>query len=419
MTTSIKKMLTAADAAHLLDVSPATLYSYVSRGLLASQPGPAARGKLYAHDEVLRLAARRKDGRQAGHAVEQAIDWGKPILESAITLIDDGVIRYRGRDAIKLAAGATLEQVAAILWGDPDGDFFAHRQPALAPQLWRALRQPYADYTPLERAAALLPAAAPHLRAGAGAAGPGPLAAGAPLMRVLAAALLGGELSAQPLHQQMCAAWRLDATAAALIRAALVVCADHELNVSTFAVRCVASSGAQLDAALSAGLAALSGPMHGGELARVRACLDAALADIDADVKPALRRQMRAQQTLPGFSKNLPGFGHPLYPGGDPRGALLLKLLAQQTTLPPARHAEAARIAGVAAAAEHVSGERPNVDFGLVAIERVFGLPAGAALAIFALGRAAGWIAHAAEQVATGRLIRPRARYVGDFDFQD
>lgn len=67
----------------------------------------------------------------------------------------------------------------------------------------------------------------------------------------------------------------------------------------------------------------------------------------------------------------------------------------------------------VAAVVDDLLGERPTLDFGLVAVARALGLPAGAALALFAVGRSVGWIAHALEQYADGRMIRPRARYVG------
>lgn len=415
----MKTMLTAAQAAQLLGVSPATLYSYVSRGLLVSHGEASARSKRYAHDDVQRLAARRKDGRQAGHAVEQAIDWGKPILESAITHIAETTFRYRGHDALKLAATHTLEQVAAILWDEADVNFFSAPISLMPAASWEVLRQPWSALMPLERAAILLPAFAALLQE---AHAPREQTAalfpyGAQLMRALAAALLDRPLSAAPLHHQLGAAWSLDDAAMEMVRSALVLCADHELNVSTFTVRCVASTGARLDAALVAGLAALSGPMHGGELPRVRRCLDAALA---ADARPdtlraALEHSMRAEALDPGFSKGLPGFGHPLYPGGDPRGALLLELLAARA----AAHPLSARVLRIAQLATELTGQHPNIDVGLASLECVFELPAGAAQAIFALGRSAGWIAHAAEQTATGRLIRPRARYVGAFPPSD
>ena len=98
----------------------------------------------------------------------------------------------------------------------------------------------------------------------------------------------------------------------------------------------------------------------------------------------------------------LPGFGHPLYTDGDPRARVLLAAFA----LPPAYARAQAAIAAL-------TGEEPNIDFALAALAARFGLPADAPFQIFAAARCSGWLAHALEQNETGRLIRPRARYVG------
>ncbi|MGV7207341.1 citrate/2-methylcitrate synthase [Oxalobacteraceae bacterium A2-2] len=421
----MKRTVTAREAAQILGVSAATLYSYVSRGLLASLAEQGVRSKRYDHGEVQRLAARRRDGKQAGHAVEQAIGWGKPILESRITLIRDGVIRYRGHDAIQLARSATLEQTAAILWNQRASIFDS--APATAPACagqWRALRQLHGGSPPLHRAAALMAAMAVSLPPTA-AGGAAPAAALVPgfepvvapsraaaadprpaLMRAMAAALLDRDIDTLPLHEQCRHAWGLAPEHDALIRAALVACADHELNVSTFTVRCVASSGAQLSMALVAGLAALSGERHGGEtlraLALVRAVQDA------PDMQAALRLHLRGSDSSgSGYDALLPGFAHPLYPDGDPRARLLLSMLPG---------AEA--VNAIARVASGLTGQAPNIDFALAAIEHTLELPSGASQILFALGRSAGWLAHAYEQIEEGRLIRPRARYVGTFDWQ-
>jgi citrate synthase len=189
----------------------------------------------------------------------------------------------------------------------------------------------------------------------------------------------------------MAHAWRANAAAADLIRRALVLCADHELNASAFAVRVVASTGAALPACLLAGVAALSGPLHGGMTEQVGALL--AEPGMQADPRATLAARLDRGERLPGF-------GHRLYPDGDPRAAALL------TALDPGPWWH-----GMFAAAEELTGQRPNIDTALVALERTLRLPDGAALAIFAAGRTAGWIAHALEQRQDGRLIRPRASY--------
>ena len=180
-----------------------------------------------------------------------------------------------------------------------------------------------------------------------------------------------------------------------MIRRALVLVADHELNASTYATRVVASTRAPLGACVLAGLAALIGPLHGGMTNELRALLaePAVVADPMGAVAIRLAR-----------GEKIPAFGQPLYPDGDPRAAALL------SRLPPQGIAER-----LVAAMEATTGNRPNIDFALLTLEQRLRLPQGAAFAVFATGRTVGWIAHALEQWRDGTLIRPRAMYpVGD-----
>ena len=214
----------------------------------------------------------------------------------------------------------------------------------------------------------------------------------ASLMDVLADAVAGGTSAQGPIHTRLAAAWACDRQGADLIRRCLVLLADHELNASTFAARVAASTGASLAASALAGLAALSGPLHGGMAARVVAFVGEA-GKVGAE--PAVRA--RLDQGLP-----VPGFGHPLYPGGDPRARAMLAGFEPTKTY-----------AAVQDAVERLTGEAANVDFALTAMADRLGLPVDAAFLMFATARCAGWLAHALEQGQTGRLIRPRARYVG------
>ena len=369
----------ADEACTLLGVTRQTLYSYVSRGLLQALPGPDHRTRLYRRGEVERLA-QRPLRRRSGQAARGALDFGPALMESALSLIEDGRLYFRGVAAEQLAAQASLEQVARLLWGESAADpFDAAAPPPCA--LRQAAAPAFASAAPLQRALALFALAdaqAGHDDAAA-------------LLREMAAILLHREPSALPLHRQCAEAWGLGDAADDLLRGALVLCADHELNASSFAARVVASTGASLREALRGGLAAMSGPRHGQASALVENLWQA--LDEGAEPQAELARRLHGGQ--------LAGFGHPLYPAGDPRAAWIL------SRLPPA-----AVNHGLQSAAMALLGEAPNVDFALVALRRHLALPLGSAFLLFCLGRSVGWIAHALEQRPRG-LIRPRALYTG------
>src|SRR5262249_29852700 len=109
--------MSAADAAAALGVSRATLYAYVSRGFVRSQSMPTVRRERgYARDDVERLRRRTEERRHPDKAVARALQWGVPVLESAITLIDGHRIYYRGHDASTLATTRTVREVASLVW---------------------------------------------------------------------------------------------------------------------------------------------------------------------------------------------------------------------------------------------------------------------------------------------------------------
>src|SRR5690606_28804325 len=147
------------------------------------------------------------------------------------------------------------------------------------------------------------------------------------------------------------------------LRRALVLLADHELNASTFAARVTASTGASLAAAALAGLAALTGPLHGGAAAAMLAL--AAEAGRDGAEAAIMARL--------GQGQPIPAFGHNLYPDGDIRAQHLLAHMP----VPPV-------FADLAAAGERITGDRPNIDFALAAMTVAYGLPRQAPLLIFA-----------------------------------
>ncbi len=385
--------LTAAEAAHRLGVSRQTLYAYVSRGLLRAHEAGDPRQRRYAAEAVTRLARERKRGRRPREVARATLDFGLPVMESAITLIQDGKLFYRGADVVALARHASAEDVAALLWKFPAKTAFG----AVATRLTENLRPLLRQYDSTSRDQALLPlfaAATDDEGTAFWQRDPRRLAEGSgALVRMLLACVTGQLPSAAPMHRQLADAWKLDEAGADLVRMALVVCADHELNASSFTARCVASTGASLRASVIGGLAALSGGRHGGSTARI----EGFWRGLDPDgLNAQLRGRLAADEVLPGF-------GHNLYPEGDVRATVLLT-----DTLP--RFPEArALVQGV----DRLIGVAPNIDFALVALRRYLRLPEGSAYCLFALGRSIGWIAHAMEQWETGQLIRPRAVYSG------
>jgi citrate synthase len=186
-----------------------------------------------------------------------------------------------------------------------------------------------------------------------------------------------------------------------LLEAALILWADHELNVSTFTVRCVASARATPYAAVVAGISALRGPLHGGSNEQVEALFDE--TPDASQARAALEARLRRGERIPGF-------GHPLYPDGDPRAAFLLERIRALRPRPSALSV----VDSLERETHDLIGRKPNVDFASVALVRALGAPRGSALALVGVARAAGWIAHVLEQYAEGRLIRPRARYTGE-----
>jgi citrate synthase len=393
-----KEWLSSKEAARRLGVSSATLYAYVSRGLLRSEGSNGQRERRYSADDVAGLKRRRDVGRKAESIAANALDFGTPVLESSLTLIEQGRLYYRGWDATQLARGSSLERVAQLLWQCDERPFDEKNLPSMSTALRQAW-QAASSLAPVDRCLLLLPAAArwdhPSWVEDRGAM----LETGVRILRLLTAAVTLEPLSALPVHEQLAAVWTVAADKAPLLRAALVLSADHEFNASTFAARVVASTGANLHGSTIAGLAAINGPRHGGLTRRVTALFNSLKAE--PDLEATLRQRL-------ADGHDLPGFGHPLYSDGDVRAATLLELLRETVTNAP----ELAFAERIAAAGEHLTGRKPNLDFAIVTIERVLGLPQDSALAMFLLGRTVGWIAHAIEQ-SDGSLIRPRARYTG------
>ncbi|WP_375687394.1 citrate synthase [Pseudooceanicola sp. LIPI14-2-Ac024] len=370
-----------ADAAcALLGVRPQTLYAYVSRRLLRARSDTAdARRSLYARADVEALARRHRRPRARASIAAQSIRWGEPVLETSISDIRDGTLYFGTRAAADCAATMGLEEVAA---------HHCHVADFTPP---RRLPPPPPGDTPLHRALTLL---AVEAASGAPMRGrqAGEIACdGAALMSRIADALIGAAHPG-PIHDRLRQAWGLDAEAADTVRRALVLLSDHELNPSTFAVRVCASTGASLAAAMLAGLTTLTGPLHGGVAPMARAAIRA------SERGPRAIEAFIGDHAEPGPYAY--GLGHPLYPAGDPRATALLARMPPDA--PVLRH--------VRRLSDRL-GQPANVDMALAACVAQYDLPPDAGFRLFAIGRLAGWIAHAIEQSVTGKIIRPRARF--------
>ncbi|HEY2067984.1 MAG TPA: citrate synthase family protein [Rhizomicrobium sp.] len=385
--------LSAPQAAAELSVSPATLYAYVSRGLIRSEPGGSARSRRYRAEDVRSLKNRRAPLVE-GQGLRAA---DLPVMDSAVsTITEEGPI-YRGVHAVALSQKATFEQAATLLWDAKAFDPFAKSNLPIVSPAMKKILDAARDAAPMDRAVAVLSLAAEADPRAYNSVSEGRAAVGARILRLGIAAMLSAEPSADPLHRQIARAWApKHKHAEELIRRALVLLADHELNPSTFTVRCAASTGISLYDAVIAGLVALKGPKHGGVGPLASKLVD---TFVTGDIAAIVRERV-------ALGERFPGFGHMVYVKGDPRGVSLMeelirlgadKRLAVEV---PDRIAEA-------------TGAFANIDYTLAVMRRMLELPVGSETTLFAMARLAGWVAHAIEQLESRTLIRPRARYTG------
>ncbi|WP_305784337.1 citrate synthase family protein [Symbioplanes lichenis] len=374
--------LTTDEVARRLGVRKATVYAYVSRGLLTSKRHGDGKESLFDEAEVTAFAAGRRRAGATG-----------PEVHTGLTLITEESLYYRGRDVCSLAATASFESVVSLLWTGSDAAGRWDPDPAVL----RTVRAVMGSLPPDVRAADRLRiavaagAAADRLRFDLTPAAV--VATGRGLIGTMVAALD----PPAPVKDSLAAAlWpRLtdrDPTpdGVAALNTALVLLADHDLAASTFAARVAASTRADPWSVVSAGLAALAGPLHGAASGLAYQLL----------TSPDPMAAVAEQRRLHG---GVPGFGHPLYPGGDPRARTLLAAI-------PGTDAMAA----VVEAAAGRSGIAPNIDFALAALALSTGMGPDAGEAVFAIARTAGWIAHALEEYADQpSRFRPAGRYAG------
>jgi citrate synthase len=384
--------LSATQAAAFLGVAKPTLYAYVSRGLVRSQAGADSRARTYNRLDLEQLRARKRIRNRPQAEVVAALQWGAPLLDSSLTLITNDCLYYRGLNALELALGRTFWEVACWFWS---GNWEVHPLPE-DPDMRRRKRT--SDPFHLQQSWLIERSHSDPL--GYQLAMPFAGELGTTIVRQFLAFLTGAaHPSIEQVALELAACWCKQAgRAERVLNAVLILTLDHEINVSSFTSRVVASAGSNLYEVVNAAMCAFSGARHGRASERAEQFIreleeaESALAVIHGRLRSG---------------EEIPGFGHPLYPDGDPRARLILQLLAEDFP------AEFANIQTRIKDSERVLRKAANIDMALAVVQKVLALPVHSGFHLFALGRTVGWIAHAVEQQQSRSLIRPRARYVG------
>jgi citrate synthase len=405
-TVNIMNRVTTAQAAQRLGVKPATIYAYVSRGILASTSTGDGRTSTFAAGDIEKLAQR---GRPRQASKSTALDFP---ISTAITSISQTHLKYRGHDAVRLAKTVTFEQAAELLL---TGDLREHVSWPTHPMEVPVTESVFDHIT----YSALTAGAADPLRADLAPESVARTARTLIAVAVDSLPILGDGRTARLVldntNYRATLAGRLWSRLSAkrpmpgimpVINAALVLLADHELAVSTVAVRVAASTRANPYSVIAAGVAAMSGPMHGGASRAARDMIDDALADTSRSTLAVERAAARALAANDMY----PGFGHKVYKHGDPRANLLMSMLREVA----GGSREMTIVDGLIAAIKKRREIEVNVDLALAALGAVCGLPEDSGELIFSVARIAGWTAHAIEEYSEAPLrFRARAIYVG------
>jgi citrate synthase len=392
--------LTADQAAERLGVKPATLYAYVSRGVLTRHRAGDGRSH-YDPAEIEQLARRGRPRRPVDAGPEL-------VVRSAITRLGADRPFYRGHDALELAGSHELEDVASLLWTDR---LEAPAQPwRPPPDALVAARTAQSGLPPevlgLERLQVVTPVLAAY--------DPFRLTTDPAAVVHIGRSLIAGLVESLPARQPAddeadhvtdrlwprLTARPVDPALRDVLRAALVLLADHELAASTLAARMAAAVRAGPYAVVLTGLGTMGGTLHSG----ASLAAEELLAEVDepGQVPAALGRRLRRGERINGF-------GHQVYRHGDGRAAALLDRLR----LAAPGHPMLAVADVIVAELRDRLGLGMNIDFALAVFGRIAGLAPGSGEAIFAVARTAGWLAHAIEEYTAPTRLRPRATYTG------
>ena len=384
------EFLSAEEAAQALGVSVHTLYVYVSRKGIRSQPVPGTRSRRYWKPDIDRVRRREPPAPP---------EVGKLRYETQLTLITENEFYYRGQSALDLARRASFESVAALLWDAPEDVCFGPIGPA-TPPLFSPISAMLAQQGELTRASALMSLLEDANPRAYDLSPAGMARTGGDILRWLAAIITHGESPAmEPLHEHVARSLGRSPAEANLVRCVLVLAADHGFEPGTLAVRAVASTGVTPWRAVMAGLS-----ITGGRRSRLGVfdAISRFLAEIVASPDPTdpVLRRIRDGEALPGFDS-------PVYAHGDPRAHVLLEACAEAYAEDPAFR----RLTKALAMIREIYDLAPNFALAHLFLSAKIGLTQRPSL--FHLGRAAGWIAHAIEQYRAGENEHLEGAYSG------
>ncbi len=379
-------LIRSTEAAEILGVSKPTLYAYVSRGRLARTTGADGRTSLFERDEVERLSAQ---SRRSAPGPRPTIDVQ---IRSDVTTLHEAALEFRGHDVVELVRGRHFEDIAELLWAKvptepPTGTSWPKAEAADVEAITRVADLEATAIGRLAIAAHVLDAL--HRDDGA--------ATAARRLLLVTPALFGSRRRTGRFALRLSPAWieRPSSDVVVAVDTALALLADHELATSTLAVRIAASTRTTPYAAFASALASIEGVLHGSASASVHRLLDRC-AEQGPDAAVADLRATRQQ---------IPGFGHKVYRGVDPRFGPLMDVIGP---------IEPDALTLVAALVEEVGRTlplQPNVDLALGALTWVLGMEPDTPL--FAVARIAGWAAHYDEELEEAPLrfrgvARPR-----------
>ena len=352
--------LSAREAAAELAVSPATLYAYVSRGLIRSEPSVDSRAHRYRAEDVRALKDRRAPS--AEPRAFRSFDADLPVLDTAVSTITEEGPVYRGVDCVALSETASLEHTATLLWDATSIDPFAPDNMPVMSEAMKAVALATRDAAPIERAIAVLALAANADPRAFTRAAEGRALVGGRIMRLVVAAMLGREPSAAPLHLQL--AERLGAGSQGRRR-----------PVAPRAGAARRSRTQRLD--LHGALRRLDRPQplrcddrRPRRAERARGTAAPASWHRSSCARWSRATSQRSCASAWRSASTFPGFGHGVYRKGDPRAFALLDRLARAG-------ADKRFTAEIPEAIAEAAGVAANIDYALAVLMRTLDLPAG------------------------------------------